>query len=176
MTTVFHTLPYARFIEIQSNLMRKKLHRMNQDSYFPGGRFSNRDNVRSPIQFRRESQPQHLEKSFFLKNRPMAMGSGGTVNLFQRGRGKPTKNSEFQAIWGSKTGFGRNIKSNRFIIQKKHKRTNLNSSTTTAYRCLLEQERKKYITKTRHMVHFDNNMEFSIRTKLRTNVNAFKNK
>ena len=96
--TVFHTLPYARFIEIQSNLMRKKLHRINQDSYFPGGRFSNRDNVRSPIQFRRESQPQHLEKSFFLKNRPMAMGSGGTVNLFQRGRGKPTKNSEFQAI------------------------------------------------------------------------------
>ena len=29
MTTVFHTWAYGRFIEIQSNLRRKKLHRMN---------------------------------------------------------------------------------------------------------------------------------------------------
>ena len=28
MTTVFHTLSYGRFIEIQSNLRKKKLHRM----------------------------------------------------------------------------------------------------------------------------------------------------
>ena len=27
MTTVFHAWPYGRFIEIQSNLRRKKLHR-----------------------------------------------------------------------------------------------------------------------------------------------------
>ena len=27
MTTVFHTWPYGRFIEILSNLRRKKLHR-----------------------------------------------------------------------------------------------------------------------------------------------------
>ena len=65
MTAVFHTWPYGRFIEIQSNLRRKKLHRMNQGSNFLGGSFSNRDNVRAPIQFRRESQPQHLKRCFF---------------------------------------------------------------------------------------------------------------
>ena len=58
MTAVFHTWPYGRLIEIQSNLRRKKLHRTNQGSDFLRGSFSNRDNVRSPIQFRRESQPQ----------------------------------------------------------------------------------------------------------------------
>ena len=31
--------------------------------------FSNRDNVRAPIQFGRESQPHHLKISFFFKNR-----------------------------------------------------------------------------------------------------------
>ena len=31
--------------------------------------FSNGDNLRAPIQFRRESQPQHLKRLFFLKNR-----------------------------------------------------------------------------------------------------------
>ena len=36
---------------------------------FLGYRFSNRDNVRAPIQFRRESQPQHLKRWFLLKNR-----------------------------------------------------------------------------------------------------------
>ena len=34
MTTVFHTCQYARFIEKQSNLKRKKLHRTNQGSNF----------------------------------------------------------------------------------------------------------------------------------------------
>ena len=34
MTTVFHTWVYGRFIETQSNLRRKKLHRMNQSSNF----------------------------------------------------------------------------------------------------------------------------------------------
>ena len=71
MTAVFHTWPYGRLIEIQSNLKRKKLHRTNQGSNFLGGSFSNRDNVRPPIQFRRESQPQHLKRCFFLKNRPI---------------------------------------------------------------------------------------------------------
>ena len=61
-TTVFHAWAYGRFIEIQSNLKRKKLHRTNQGSNFLGGSFSNRDNVRAPIQFRRESQPQHLKR------------------------------------------------------------------------------------------------------------------
>ena len=59
------------FIEIQSNLRRKKLHRTNQGSNFLGGSFNNRDNVRAPVQFRRESQPQHLKRWFFLKNRPI---------------------------------------------------------------------------------------------------------
>ena len=34
-----------------------ELHRTNQGSNFLGGSFSNRDNVRAPIQFRREHQP-----------------------------------------------------------------------------------------------------------------------
>ena len=63
MTTVFHVWPYGRFIiEIKSNLRRKKLHRMNQGSNFLGGSFSNKNNVRAPIQVRREGQPQHLKR------------------------------------------------------------------------------------------------------------------
>ena len=50
---------------------RKKHHRTNQGSNFLGGSFSNRDNVRAPIQFRGESQPQHLKRWFFFKNRPI---------------------------------------------------------------------------------------------------------
>ena len=60
MTAVFHAWPYGRFIEIQSNLSRKKIHRTNQGSNFLGERFSSIDNVRAPIWFRRESQPQHI--------------------------------------------------------------------------------------------------------------------
>ena len=45
MTTVFHTQPYGRFVVIQSNLRRKKLHR-NQGSNFLGRSFGNRGNVR----------------------------------------------------------------------------------------------------------------------------------
>ena len=71
MTTVFHTWLYGRFIEILSNLRGKKLHRTTQGSNFLGGSFSNRDNVRAPIQFRREGQPKHLKRWFFLKNRPI---------------------------------------------------------------------------------------------------------
>ena len=59
---IFHTWAYGRFIEIEGNLRRKKLHRTNKGSNFLGGSFSNRDNVRAPIQFRRESQPQHLKR------------------------------------------------------------------------------------------------------------------
>ena len=61
MTTVFHVWPHGKFIEIQSNLRRKKLHRANQSFNFLGGSFSNRDNVRAPIQFGGESQPQYLK-------------------------------------------------------------------------------------------------------------------
>ena len=46
---------------MQSNLRRNKLHTTNQGCNFLGGSFSNRDNVRAPIQSRRENQPQHLQ-------------------------------------------------------------------------------------------------------------------
>ena len=41
--------------------MRKKL-RTNQGFNFLGSSFSNRDNVRAPIQFRRENQAQNLKR------------------------------------------------------------------------------------------------------------------
>ena len=62
MTAVFHARLYGGFIEIQSNLRVKELYRTNQGPYFIGGSFSNTDNVRAPIQLRRESQPQHLKR------------------------------------------------------------------------------------------------------------------
>ena len=67
MTTVFLVLQYSRLIEVQSKLKEKKLPRMNQGSNFLGSNFSIRDNVRTPIQFRRENQSQHLKRSFFLQ-------------------------------------------------------------------------------------------------------------
>ena len=66
-----HAWPYGRFIEIQDNLGRKKLHRTNQGSNFLGDCFRNRDNVRATIQFGRESRPEHLKRWIFLKNRPI---------------------------------------------------------------------------------------------------------
>ena len=60
MTTVIHAGLYGRFIEIQSNLWRKKLYTTNQGPNLLGGSFSNIDHVRAPIQFRREIQSQHL--------------------------------------------------------------------------------------------------------------------
>ena len=71
MATLFHTWQYGKLIEIQSNLRRKKLHRTNLGSNFLDRSFSNRDNARVTIQFRRESQPQHLKRGFYLKNRPI---------------------------------------------------------------------------------------------------------
>ena len=64
MTAVFHAWPYGWFKVIQSNLRRKKLHIKNQYFNSLGGFFSNRDNVRAPIQFRRESQPSMLKDNF----------------------------------------------------------------------------------------------------------------
>ena len=48
-------------VEVQNNLTRKKLQRVDEGSNFVGGSFRNRDIVRAPIHFRRESQPQHLK-------------------------------------------------------------------------------------------------------------------
>ena len=66
-TTVFYAWPHGRFIEIQSNLQRKKFHRTRQGPHS----FSNRDNVRAPTWFGRESQTQYLKRWFFFKNRPI---------------------------------------------------------------------------------------------------------
>ena len=71
MTTVFHKSLHGRFLEIKSYLRRQKLHKTNQGSNFIGGSFSNRDNVRAPIQFRRERKSQHLKQRFFFKKRPI---------------------------------------------------------------------------------------------------------
>ena len=40
---------YGRFIEIKSNVKRKKPHKTNEGSGFLEGGFSNGDNVRAPI-------------------------------------------------------------------------------------------------------------------------------
>ena len=69
MTIVFYAWLYRKFIEIQSSLRRKKLHKTNQSSTCLGGSFSNRNNVRAPIQFKRERQLQHLKRSIFFKDR-----------------------------------------------------------------------------------------------------------
>ena len=61
---------YGRFIEMKSNLRRKKFHKTNKGSNFLGGSFSNRDNERDPIQFRKEKEPQDLERWFFPKTDP----------------------------------------------------------------------------------------------------------
>ena len=72
MTTVFRAWLHGRFIEMQSNLTRKKLHRTNQGFHPLGGRISNRDrDLRGSVHFRREIQPQHLKRWFFLRKRPI---------------------------------------------------------------------------------------------------------
>ena len=78
MTPVFQAQLYHRFTEIQSNLERKKLHRTNEGSKFLGGKFSNRDNVKIPNQFRQKSQPQHLKRWFFHKNKPIHFHTNST--------------------------------------------------------------------------------------------------
>ena len=40
--------------------------------------FNNKDNVRAPIQFRRENQPLHLERSFSLKERSTHFNTNST--------------------------------------------------------------------------------------------------
>ena len=47
----------------------------------------------------------------------------------------------------------KNINSNLFLLEKKYKRTNLNSSSDTAYQCLCKYERYEHIITTKHMVH-----------------------
>ena len=49
MIKLFNVRPYGRFTEIKGNLRRT-----NQSSNFLGSSFNSIDNVKAPIQFRRE--------------------------------------------------------------------------------------------------------------------------
>ena len=83
MTTIFHPWSYSIFTEIQSNLGRKKIHKLqgfigitgcihkNQGCNLHGDSFSNRGNLWAPIQLGREIQPQNLKRWFLLKNKPI---------------------------------------------------------------------------------------------------------
>ena len=77
MTTAFHARPYGRFIEIKKNFGRKKFDRTSQGSNFLESSFSNRDNSRAPIQFRRERQSQHLQSWFSSRAEPPIFTSIG---------------------------------------------------------------------------------------------------
>ena len=84
MTKLFHARSGSRFIEIQSNLFRKKkFYRTNQGSKFLGVSFRNRDNVRAVTQFRRERQPQHLKIDFCSRTDPSSFTSIAPVLLDQ---------------------------------------------------------------------------------------------
>ena len=73
MTTVLHAWPYGRFIEIQRNLGRKKLHRTSQGSNFLGSSFNNRDNVRDPIQFRTDDFCSRTDPTIFTTVAPVLL-------------------------------------------------------------------------------------------------------
>ena len=81
MTTVFDTWLYGRFIKIQSNLRRKKLHRSNQGSNFLGGSFSNRDNVGAPFQIEKKVNPRILKDDFSSRTDPSIFTSIAPVFL-----------------------------------------------------------------------------------------------
>ena len=75
MTTVFYTRPYDRFIEIQTNLRRKKLDRTNQGSNFLGGSFNNRDNLEEKF------NPNILKDYFSTRKDPSIFKSIAAVFL-----------------------------------------------------------------------------------------------
>ena len=81
ITAIFHTYPYGRFIDIQTNFRRRKLHRTNRDPNFLGGSFRNRDNVGAQIQSIRESQPQYFKRWFFFKKKPIHFHINSTSAL-----------------------------------------------------------------------------------------------
>ena len=56
MTKVFLARPYGRFIDTKSRLRSKQLRRTNHGFNFLGLSFSNRHNVKAPIQFGTECQ------------------------------------------------------------------------------------------------------------------------
>ena len=78
ITKVLHEKLYGRFIETNSNIKkgkqlhrkRKELHRKNQGSNFLGDSFSNRDDIRAPIQLRGVRQSQYIKTLFFSRPDP----------------------------------------------------------------------------------------------------------
>ena len=54
MTPIICARSSGIYIEIRSDLRRKKLHRTNQGSNFLRSKLGNRDSVRAPIQFKRK--------------------------------------------------------------------------------------------------------------------------
>ena len=79
---------YMVDLEIQINLRRNKLHRTNKGSDFLRGSFSNRNNVRTPIQFRKEYRPKHLKIWLFFKNRPIHFTSIAAVFFDQSNKAR----------------------------------------------------------------------------------------
>ena len=75
MTTVFHAGAQSWFIEIESNLRRKKLHGMNQGFNFHGGNFSNRDNVRAQSNLEEKVSPRILKDEFSVRADPFILTS-----------------------------------------------------------------------------------------------------
>ena len=64
MKTGFHAMSYGRSEEAK-NHSSMKLHATNSSFNFLGGIFSNRDNIRDPIQFRREMLPSIFKDHSF---------------------------------------------------------------------------------------------------------------
>ena len=109
MTALFHARLYDKFIEIKSNFGKKKLYRTNEGSNFLGGSFSSGDNVRAPIQFRRERQSQHLKRWIFLKNSPIHFHISSTrvwtsqmkqAEFFQHWNQQATSCPSLQCLFG----------------------------------------------------------------------------
>ena len=59
--TLLHARPYGKFIDTQQP-QERETSETNQGYNFLGGSFSNRDNITTPIQFRREKQSQYLKR------------------------------------------------------------------------------------------------------------------
>ena len=99
MTTVFHAWSYGSFIEIRAtsgerNFIEQTFKQQTCPNFL-GGSFSSRGNVRSPLQFWRESKSQHLKIWFFLKSRPISIPASVASVLWDR----QTKPVEFFQHW-----------------------------------------------------------------------------
>ena len=83
---------YYRFIEIKGNPRKKKYYTNNQNFNFLGGSFSNRENVRTPIQFKAKKENLTIIKSecsskepFFVLTAQLFEWSIETCSLMVKG-------------------------------------------------------------------------------------------